>query len=111
MKTTVSIYDFRREFAQCRPDKFSYEGLSILFDYLEQLGDDIGEEIELDVIAICCDYSEDHYSDYAANYDVDLSDCDGDEDEELQAVIDHLNDRGAGYCGVTEEKTVVYQNY
>ena len=111
MKTTVSLYDFRREFAECRPNNFSYEGLSILFDYLEELGDSCGEELELDVIAICCDFSEDHFSDVATNYDIDLSDCDGDEDQELQAVIDHLNDRGAGYCGVTDEKTIVYQNY
>ena len=111
MKTTVNLYDFRREFESIRPNNFSYEGLSILFDYLEELGDSCGEEMELDVIAICCDFSEDHFSDVAANYDIDLSDCDGDEDQELQAVIDHLNDRGAGYCGVTDEKTIVYQNY
>ena len=58
MKTTVSIYDFRREFEQCRPNNFSYEGLAVLFDYLEQLEQDTGEEIELDVITLCCEYTE-----------------------------------------------------
>jgi hypothetical protein len=41
-----------------RGDQFSYEGLIALFDYLEMLEDDIGEPIELDVIGLCCDYSE-----------------------------------------------------
>lgn len=39
-------------------DNFTYEGLCALYDYLEQLSDDIGENIELDVVAICCDYTE-----------------------------------------------------
>lgn len=110
MKTTVSIYDFRREFMDIRPNNFSYEGLSILFDYLEELGDSCGEEIELDVIALCCDFSEDHWSDIAANYEIDLSDCE-DDDEKMQAVKDHLNDHGYGYCGETDEGNLVYQNY
>jgi len=44
-----------------REDQFSYEGKKALFEYLEQLSDDCGIEIELDVIALCCEYSE--YSD------------------------------------------------
>lgn len=110
MKTTVSVYDFRREFESIRPNNFSYEGLTVLFDYLEELEADCDSEMELDVIALCCDFSEDHYSDIASNYEIDLSDCE-DEEEELQAVLDHLNDEGYGYCGVTEENNVVYRNY
>jgi endo-1,4-beta-mannosidase len=111
MKNTVDLYQFRNEFQSIRPDNFSYEGLSILFDYLEELESGSDTEMELDVIGLCCDFSEDHYSDIAANYSIDLSDCDGDEDEELQAVIDHLNENGYGYCGVTEENCIIYQNY
>lgn len=110
MKNTVDIYQFRNEFQSIRPNNFSYEGLTVLFDYLEQYESDCGEELELDVIALCCDFSEDHYSDIAANYDIDLSDCDDDEDK-LQAVIDHLNDEGYGYCGVTEGNNVVYRAF
>lgn len=110
MKNTVDLYQFRNEFQSIRPNNFSYEGLSVLFDYLEELESDSGVEMELDVIALCCDFSEDHYEDIASNYEIDLSDCDSDEDK-LQAVLDHLNDEGYGYCGVTDEKTVIYQNY
>ena len=58
MKQTINEYDFRRAFEQLRPDQFSYQGLSALFDYFEELEDGIGEEIELDVIGICCEYTE-----------------------------------------------------
>jgi hypothetical protein len=37
---------------------FTYEGKIALFDYLEQLSDDIGEDIELDPVALCCEYTE-----------------------------------------------------
>ena len=37
---------------------FSYEGKRALFEYLEQYEDETGEEIELDIIALCCEYSE-----------------------------------------------------
>lgn len=37
---------------------FTYNGKVALFNYLEQLSDDIGEDIELDTIALCCEYSE-----------------------------------------------------
>ena len=58
MKKTISFYDFRNEFISLRPDNFSYEGLEALFNYFESLEEETGVEIELDVIGICCDYSE-----------------------------------------------------
>jgi hypothetical protein len=58
MKRTVTNYQFHRAFEEIRPDNFSYSGLDALFKYLEEIGDDTGEEIELDVIGICCDFAE-----------------------------------------------------
>ena len=58
MKQSINFYAFRDAFQAMRPDTFSYEGLRALFEYLEALEDDTGEEIELDVIAICCDFTE-----------------------------------------------------
>ena len=54
----ISKYDFIDAFKAIRPDNFTYEGLQALYDYLDNLSDDINENIELDVIAICCDYSQ-----------------------------------------------------
>ena len=58
MKQTINLYDFRTAFAQMRPENFSYDGLKVLFEYLEELELSSGEEMELDVIGICCDFSE-----------------------------------------------------
>ena len=59
MKTTVSCHDFINAFLNAdRAKQFSRAGLVALFDYLEDYEADTGEEIELDVIALCCDYSE-----------------------------------------------------
>ena len=41
-----------------RENNFSWEGLALLFEYLESIEEDTGEEMELDVIALCCDYTE-----------------------------------------------------
>ena len=59
MKQTINKSEFRDAFARMdRKDQFSYEALGALFDYLESYEEDTGEEMELDVIAICCDFTE-----------------------------------------------------
>jgi hypothetical protein len=56
-----------------RGDQFSYDALSALYDYYDNLSDDIGEDIKLDVIGICCDWSESTidqlYIEYPASLD------------------------------------------
>jgi len=59
MKRTINVHEFRDAFRDYgRDDSFSYNGLGALFDWLEELEDDWGEDIELDVIGLCCDFSE-----------------------------------------------------
>ena len=59
MRRTVNVYDFRQAFVDYdRAENFSYAGLEALFEYLVSLEEDTGEEMELDVIGICCDFSE-----------------------------------------------------
>ena len=71
MKTTVSSYDFERAFIDCnRENNFSYAGKKALFDYLEEYEEETGEEIELDVIALCCEYTEyENVEEFVKNYD------------------------------------------
>ena len=74
MKTTVSRYDFERSFVDAgRKNTFTYDGMHLLFDYLEQYEEDSGTEIELDVIALCCEYDENTWQDISDNYDIDVS--------------------------------------
>ena len=108
MKQTVNLYEFRDAFRSIRPDNFSYEGLAVLFDYLEQLGEDIGEEIELDVIAICCDFSEDTWEGIAENYGLELDPEADDEDNEA-SVIDYLSNQGA-YIGEAKG-SIIYRDF
>jgi len=58
MKTPVNKTDFINAFKKLRPNNFSYEGLDALYDHIENYEQDTDGEIELDVIAFCCDYSE-----------------------------------------------------
>ncbi len=55
----VSFYDFVDEFKKYnREDAFTYQGKKALFNYLNDLSEDLGEPIELDVIALCCYFTE-----------------------------------------------------
>jgi hypothetical protein len=59
MYQSINESEFRTAFHSCgRGKQFSYDGLTILFEGLEEYETNIGEEIELDVIALCCEYSE-----------------------------------------------------
>ena len=63
MKTTVGYYDFVKAFKDYDREAHFPTGLSALWDYLEEMEEDTGEELELDVIGLCCDYTE--YADLA----------------------------------------------
>ena len=80
MINTINKYEFSDAFQKMgRGDQFSYEGLIALFDYLEMFEDDIGEPIELDVIAICCEYTEyENLKEFQNDY--------GDEYETLESI-------------------------
>jgi len=69
MKQTVGFCQFSDAFREYnRNENFSYEGKRALFDYLEQYEEDCGVEIELDVVALCCDFTESSLSDVLKNY-------------------------------------------
>jgi len=59
MKNTVTLNDFKDAFKDHdRQDSFSYEGFEALFDSLEEYEKDCDIEIELDIVAIDCEYTE-----------------------------------------------------
>lgn len=85
MKTIITVTSFIDAFNKSRPNDFSYQGLKALFSYLENLEQDSGSEIELDVIALCCEYTEyEDLEDYNNNYKLVKSIT---EIEELTTVI------------------------
>lgn len=110
MKTYISQYDFRRAFQECRPDNFSYDGLKVLFEYLEEYEMDIGEELELDVIGLCCDFAEATWQTIASDYDSSIElDINENDDEQKAQVLDFLADQGA-LIGETSN-SIVYRQF
>jgi len=85
MKNTINLYDFRDAFMQIRPDNFSYEGLTALFDWFEEYEESTGEEIDLDVIAICCEWSETTREEIIQYYDIP--------EDERENLVKWLNER------------------
>ena len=64
MKTTVYFSEFCDYFHKIRPDNFSYQGLRVLFDHIEEIDNSCGEDSELDVIGLCCDFAESDWQTY-----------------------------------------------
>jgi hypothetical protein len=109
MKTTISLYDFRDAFYQAnRGAQFSYDGLKVLFEYLEEYEKDTGSEVELDVIGLCCDFNESTLEEITRDYGYNLKG--DDDDEKRENLIEWLNDRTL-VCGVTNEGSIVYQAF
>ena len=107
MKQSVNFSAFVDAFrAYGRYDQFGYDALRILFDYLEEYEQDTGEEMELDVIALCCDYSVDSVDDIAKEREIDM-DGETDPDVRFEMVMDYLNDVTV-ICGVTPSGHIVY---
>lgn len=72
MYTRISKYDFMEAFRNMDMyDQFGYEALSALFDYIEDVEQDTGVEIDLDVVAICCDYTVSTLKEVRDEYDLD----------------------------------------
>ena len=59
MVITIDNHDFIQAFKDAgREDQFSLDALTVLFHHLEEWESQMSEPMELDVIAICCDYEE-----------------------------------------------------
>ena len=86
MKSILNFNEFHDSFNNCnRENNFSYNGRRALFDYLEELEEDTGQEIEHDVIALCCEYCE--YENIKEYIDYYSSDIDIKELKELRIEI------------------------
>ena len=88
MIQTVNRSQFVDAFARMgRGGQFSLMGLEALFSYLDDLGD--GDPVELDVIQLCCDWSEYDTIEQAL---ADFTDyADGDDLRKMTTVLDAEN--------------------
>lgn len=103
----VTIDDFVQAFKdRGRESQFSRPALYGLFSYLEDYEESTGESVELDVIALCCDYTEASYKEITDDYDIDLDGCD-DPESAREAVLSYLEDNTQVVW--YDDETVVYQ--
>lgn len=97
---------FRDAFnAAGRGQQFSYDALGLLFDYFEAVEPDM----DLDVVAICCEYIEATIPEIVRDYTIDISACTTPE-EEWEVVVDWLN-RNSFIVGSVEDKIVYASSF
>jgi hypothetical protein len=104
MKATINLYEFRDAFNRMdRGDAFSYDGLEILFRGIEEFEEDTNEEWELDVIALCCEFSEMSEEEIKQSYNVNL-------EESSQDMDDWLNNQ-TWVLGKTDSGNYVFRQF
>jgi hypothetical protein len=112
MKRTIDLHDFINEF-QAFDGRYEQlggrEGLRLLFQYLEEREVDSGEDMELDVIALCCDFACDTVEDIAESYDIEL-DPDADDEARADAVMSYLIDRTVVIDELSDGR-ILYQQF
>jgi len=95
MKKTLTHYEAANEIYEVYDHQFSYAAAHALAEYYEDLEEEIGEEMEIDPVAIACDWME--CADkkellvaygYVLNEDWALED----QDAKTEAVLDYLRD-------------------
>jgi hypothetical protein len=102
MKTTLTTSDIAHALKNDSNANWSWAGANALTEYLEDYEENSGEEMELDVVAIRCDFSEySSLSSWAVEYfggtdainqfdvetEEDLDDCE-------DAIRNYINDHG-----------------
>jgi hypothetical protein len=129
IRVTESI--FRDWMNECFPNSFSYEGLGLLFNFLEGCENSENRE-ELDVVALNCSYTEASLSDIAKNYSLmyegdEEYNCDDEDaaevatqtvydyetmtDEMLREVVYEYLQENTCLMGITSEDTAVYMSF
>ena len=116
MKNTLSTYEIAEALIKDENAGWSRAGALALAEYLEEYEESTGEELELDVIALRCDFSEydsfidwadEHFANYREEFGIEytnpmtgeteeqsVTDCDGNfHDETIDAVIEYIEER------------------
>lgn len=101
-----------------RGNNFSPKGWRAIGDYLESLSEDMGEDIEIDIIAICCDYSmaesaEDAFMQFSYKHGSDLPTMevweDMGEDEKLETIGEFLRNKTS--VATCEDDLIIWQAF
>lgn len=121
MKQTIDLYDFINAF-RAREGRYEqlggHEGLSMLFDHLEDLERSEGEEYELDVIGLCCDYAcstvEDILIDYGQEIEIPVGldyDTPRNRIYEVYDAIEGFLENHTIVVGVLDDGRILYRQF
>jgi hypothetical protein len=80
--TIGTARELKQEFMDYNRDYYSLEAYEAILDYF----DNIDENVELDVIGLCCDFNEDTLDEIIGNYNIEIEDEENKEEE----VMDYL---------------------
>ena len=102
--------DFCDEFFKSgRKDQFSYNGKKALFEYIESLEEDTGDEMELDIVGLCCDFTEfDTALEAAKDYNDFTIDEELNEEEQEREALEFLSDNTSV---ITFNGGIIIQNF
>lgn len=94
---TITQQDFINEFKawDSYKDKYSYDALVALYDYFDNLSDEIETPFTLDVVAIACDWTE-----YPSAYEA-MEQYQGDDMPTVEGIDD--NGEGRDLVEISEE--------
>ena len=101
-----------------RGDSFSYNGWSAIGDYLEELSEDTGKDVEIDIVAICCKYSmaesaEEAFMEFDHEHGIDLPTMEGwedmDDDEKLETIEEFLQKKTS--VVICEDDLIIWQAF
>jgi hypothetical protein len=95
MKNTLSTSDIARALKSDENAAWSWNGARALAEYLEQLEEETGEEMELDVCAIRCDFSEyDSLEAWASDYGMQEDSLDDGREDREDNIRSFIRDNG-----------------
>lgn len=110
MKQTLSTYEVANRLQADENAAWTYNGALALAEYLEELEADMGEEMELDVVALRCEFSEyrsllewgeERFGDikeiveeFDLTVDMSGDEFEEDEDEVEERIREHIQERG-----------------
>lgn len=95
MKTTLNTYDITDALRRDENAAWTYAGAQALAEYLEEYEESTGEELEFDVVAIRCDFSE--YSsleDWVNDYGLQEDSLDDAHEEREDNIRSFIRDNG-----------------
>lgn len=96
-----------------RGDSFGYDGWNAIGEYLENLSEDTGEDYEVDIVGICCDYSmaesaSDWWKEYGVYSDIHSEEWENmDDEEKLEAIENYLQEKTS--VVICEENLIIWQ--